>query len=67
MKWSTNHAIQDESSYWVDGSQFKNYDTKGHGTVSIYDALRQSFNIPALKLGKRKSVVMMHLRNLHLN
>ena len=49
MKWSTNHAIQDESSYWVDGSQFKNYDTKGHGTVSIYDALRQSFNIPALK------------------
>ncbi|TBW74608.1 penicillin-binding transpeptidase domain-containing protein, partial [Staphylococcus warneri] len=25
MKWSTNHAIQDESSYWVDGSQFKNY------------------------------------------
>ena len=49
MKWSTNHAVQDESSYWVDGSQFKNYDTKSHGTVSIYDALRQSFNIPALK------------------
>lgn len=69
MKWSTNHAIQDESSYWVDGSQFKNYDTKGHGTVSIYDALRQSFNIPALKLGNKLKVklVMMHLRNLHLN
>ena len=69
MKWSTNHAIQDESSYWVDGSQFKNYDTKSHGTVSIYDALRQSFNIPALKLGNKLKVklVMMHLRNLHLN
>ncbi|MBL7573215.1 transglycosylase domain-containing protein [Staphylococcus saccharolyticus] len=49
MKWATNHAIQDESSYWVDGAQFKNYDTQSHGTVSIYDALRQSFNIPALK------------------
>ncbi|MBG1694977.1 penicillin-binding protein [Staphylococcus aureus] len=49
MKWATNHAIQDESSYQVDGSTFRNYDTKSHGTVSIYDALRQSFNIPALK------------------
>ena len=71
MKWSTNHAIQDESSYWVDGSQFKNYDTKrSHGTVSIYDALRQSFNIPALKTWqqvKSQKLVMMHLRNLHLN
>ena len=49
MQWATNHAIQDESSYWVDGSEFKNYDTKSHGKVSAYDALRQSFNIPALK------------------
>ncbi|MBW7536079.1 hypothetical protein J5E81_10270, partial [Streptococcus pneumoniae] len=49
MKWATNPAIQDESSYQVDGSTFRNYDTKSLGTVSIYDALRQSFNIPALK------------------
>ena len=49
MKWSTNHAVQDESSYWVDGSQFKNYDTKSHGTVSIYDALRQSFQYSSFK------------------
>ena len=65
MKWATNHAIQDESSYQVDGSTFRNYDTKSHGTVSIYDALRQSFNIPALKLGNQlsKMLVMMHLRN----
>ncbi|WP_207667380.1 penicillin-binding transpeptidase domain-containing protein [Anaerotignum faecicola] len=33
----------------VDGSEFRNYDTKSHGNVSAYDALRQSFNIPALK------------------
>jgi penicillin-binding protein 1A len=49
MNWATNHAIKDESSYQVDGVTFRNYDTKGHGTVKIYDALRQSFNIPALK------------------
>ena len=28
MKWATNHAIQDESSYQVDGSTFRNYDVK---------------------------------------
>lgn len=49
MKWATNHAYQDESSYEIDGSVFRNYDTNNHGTVSMYDALRQSFNIPALK------------------
>ena len=49
MQWATNHAIQDESSYQVEGSTFRNYDQKGHGTVSMYDAIRQSFNIPALK------------------
>ncbi|GEQ05147.1 penicillin-binding protein [Staphylococcus gallinarum] len=49
MQWTTNHAIQDESSYQVDGVTFKNYDTKSHGTVKLYDALRESFNIPALK------------------
>ncbi|MCG7339650.1 penicillin-binding protein [Staphylococcus sp. ACRSN] len=49
MQWATNHAIQDEESYQVDGVTFKNYDTKSHGTVKLYDALRESFNIPALK------------------
>lgn len=49
MNWATNHAIQDEEAYQVDGVTFRNYDTKGHGEVKLYDALRQSFNIPALK------------------
>src|SRR5699024_7635858 len=49
MNWATNHAIQDEESYQVDGVTFRNYDMEGHGEVKLYDALRQSFNIPALK------------------
>ena len=49
MNWATNHAIQDEESYQVDGVTFRNYDTESHGEVKLYDALRQSFNIPALK------------------
>ncbi|WP_353457768.1 transglycosylase domain-containing protein [Staphylococcus coagulans] len=49
LQWATNHSIQDEQSYNIDGGTFRNYDQKSHGTVSIYDALRQSFNIPALK------------------
>ncbi|RIL71688.1 penicillin-binding protein [Staphylococcus devriesei] len=49
MQWATNHSIQDESSYSIAGGTFQNYDAKGHGNVTAYDALRQSFNIPALK------------------
>lgn len=49
MQWATNHAIQDESSYSIDGDTFRNYDRNGHGTVTAYDALRQSFNNTALK------------------
>ncbi|ARJ51864.1 transglycosylase domain-containing protein [Staphylococcus lutrae] len=49
MQWATNHAIQDESSYNINGGIFRNYDQQNHGKVSMYDALRQSFNIPALK------------------
>ena len=37
MQWATNHAIQDESSYSIDGGTFRNYDSQGHGTVSAYD------------------------------
>ena len=67
MQWATNHAIQDESSYSIDGGTFRNYDGNGHGTVTAYDALRQSFNIPRLKLGNKlihKSEIMQ-LRNSH--
>ncbi|MGV3243951.1 transglycosylase domain-containing protein [Staphylococcus sp. 11261D007BR] len=49
LQWATNHSIQDEESYSIDGAVFRNYDQESHGTVTIYDALRQSFNIPALK------------------
>ena len=49
MQWATNHEIQDEANYQVDGVGFKNYDGNGHGNVRLYDALRESFNIPALK------------------
>ncbi|MGV3224147.1 transglycosylase domain-containing protein [Staphylococcus hyicus] len=49
LQWATNHVLQDESAYNVDGGTFRNYDQKSHGTVALYDALRQSFNIPALK------------------
>lgn len=49
LQWATNHSIQDESAYYLDGGTFRNYDGRGHGVVTIYDALRQSFNIPALK------------------
>lgn len=49
LQWATNHALQDEAAYNVDGGTFRNYDQKSHGTVAMYDALRQSFNIPALK------------------
>lgn len=55
MQWATNHAIQDESSYTIDGGTFRNYDSQGHGTVSAYDALRQSYNIPALKTWQQVS------------
>ncbi|QLK86161.1 transglycosylase domain-containing protein [Staphylococcus sp. 17KM0847] len=49
LQWATNHSIQDESVYYLNGGAFRNYDQKSHGVVTIYDALRQSFNIPALK------------------
>ncbi|MCG3412249.1 transglycosylase domain-containing protein [Staphylococcus massiliensis] len=49
MNWATNHKIQDEDQININGGIFKNYDQKGHGEVSAFDALRQSFNVPALK------------------
>lgn len=49
-KWSTNHKVQDESEYDINGIKFKNYDTQNHGIVTMRDAIRRSFNIPALKI-----------------
>ncbi len=49
MQYATNHKFQDESEYNVNGSIFKNYDGKGHGSVTMADALARSYNIPALK------------------
>ncbi|WP_414054957.1 transglycosylase domain-containing protein [Macrococcus equi] len=49
-KWATNHKIQDESEYDINGIKFKNYDTQNHGILTMRDAIRRSLNIPALKI-----------------
>ncbi|GAA3725901.1 transglycosylase domain-containing protein [Salinicoccus jeotgali] len=51
MKWRTDHLIEDEMEYQPDGfsNTISNYDMKDHGEVTMRDALRQSFNIPAVK------------------
>lgn len=49
MQYATNHKFQDENAYNINGSIFKNYDGKGHGSVTMADALARSYNIPALK------------------
>lgn len=49
-QWATNHKIQDESEYDINGIKFKNYDTQNHGVVTMRDAIRRSLNIPALKI-----------------
>lgn len=49
-QWATNHKIQDESEYDINGIKFKNYDTQNHGIVTMRDAIRRSLNIPALKI-----------------
>ena len=52
MEWATNHTIQDEQSYNPQDSPNNtvyNYDNQGHGNVTMRDALRQSFNVPAVK------------------
>ncbi|TDM13239.1 transglycosylase domain-containing protein [Macrococcus lamae] len=48
-KWPTDHKIQDESEYDINGNKFRNYDTQSHGIVTMRDALRKSYNVPALK------------------
>lgn len=52
LDWATNHTVQDEQSYSPKDSPnntIYNYDNQGHGNVTIRDALRQSFNVPAVK------------------
>ena len=52
MEWATNQTIQDEQSYTPEDSPnntIYNYDNRSHGNVTMRDALRQSFNVPAVK------------------
>lgn len=52
MDWATNYQLQDEQSYNPEDSPNNtvyNYDNQGHGNVTMRDALRQSFNVPAVK------------------
>ncbi len=49
MKWATNHAIQDEYSYQVDGSTFETMIRRVTVTVSIYDAFTTKFQYPSFK------------------
>lgn len=51
MEWRTDHKIEDEYEYSPKGhdNTIYNYDMQDHGEVTMRDALRQSFNIPAVK------------------
>ena len=52
MEWATNQTIQDEQSYnpkTSPNNTVYNYDNQSHGNVTMRDALRQSFNVPAVK------------------
>ncbi|QGH35549.1 PBP1A family penicillin-binding protein [Gracilibacillus salitolerans] len=46
--WSTYHQIKDEKLE-LDGKEFKNYDGRFHGIVSMRESLVNSYNIPAIK------------------
>lgn len=52
MEVPTNYTIQDEYEYSPKQFEGKiyNYDNQSHGTVTMRDALRKSYNIPAVKL-----------------
>ncbi|MGN8644541.1 transglycosylase domain-containing protein [Gracilibacillus sp. HCP3S3_G5_1] len=47
-QWSTYHQINDERLE-IDGKEFKNFDGRFHGMVSMRKALVHSYNIPAIK------------------
>lgn len=48
LKWSTNQPIVDEPLE-INGKQFQNWDKRYHGTLTMREALMQSYNIPAIK------------------
>lgn len=54
MGWSYDDVIQDEpTTYNIPGSGAwspQNYDRKYHGVVTVTEALKHSYNIPAVKL-----------------
>src|SRR5699024_9220751 len=50
--WTTNTTIHVAPTHTPKDSPNNtvyNYDNQGHGNVTIRDALRQSFNVPAVK------------------
>ncbi|WP_082635678.1 transglycosylase domain-containing protein [Fictibacillus enclensis] len=48
LKWSTNTPIKDEPLE-INGKQVQNWDKSYHGTLTMREALVQSYNIPAIK------------------
>ncbi|MEC5424212.1 PBP1A family penicillin-binding protein [Virgibacillus sp. C22-A2] len=50
LKWSTYQQIEDEEMTYTDSDQvIQNYNNNYHGIVSMREALKQSWNIPAVK------------------
>ncbi|WP_100373036.1 transglycosylase domain-containing protein [Bacillus sp. FJAT-45037] len=50
FKWSTYQQIEDEEITYTDSDQvIRNYNGQYHGVLSIREALKQSWNIPAVK------------------
>lgn len=47
LDWTTVNTVKDEP-ITVNGKTIKNWDNQYHGTMSIYDALLNSWNIPAI-------------------
>ncbi|WP_100404363.1 transglycosylase domain-containing protein [Bacillus solitudinis] len=53
LKWSTYQQIEDEEITYTGSEQIiQNYDDNYHGIVSMREALKQSWNIPAVKTFK---------------
>ncbi|MGO4888069.1 PBP1A family penicillin-binding protein [Anaerobacillus sp. MEB173] len=48
-KWSTHHQIKDEPHTYSNGTPLRNWNNQYQGNVSMREALRMSWNIPAVK------------------
>lgn len=48
LKWSTAHLINDQRTTYSTGEPVSNWDHRYHGLVTIREALKHSYNIPAL-------------------